>query len=107
MNFQTPDFLRKLQYRAGQAQAPSATSIEETALIMSKAIKYAEKAAVYAAKGAWVVFGPQVVSNHPALGARPSRPHPCRAIPHHCTECGGDHQNIEGILPGGGHRGDL
>src|ERR1035437_3013203 len=55
MNFQPPDLLRKLQYRAGQSQAPSATAIEETALIMSKAIKYAEKAAVYAAKGAWVV----------------------------------------------------
>ena len=30
--------------------------IEETAILMSKAIKYAEKAVVYAAKGAWFIY---------------------------------------------------
>ena len=43
----------------------------------------------------------------PALGARPSGPHPHRALPHHRAQCGADHQDTQGLFPGGGHGSDL
>ena len=43
----------------------------------------------------------------PALGARPSVPHPHCALPHHRAQCGGDHQDTQGLFPGGGHGSDL
>ena len=51
-----PDF-RESKVRAGLACPLPATKIfQEDKKLMSKAVKYVEKAAVYAARGAWVVY---------------------------------------------------